>query len=86
MRHRPQAAILSNIREPFDFRMHIFVFDEAELDAAGEIELVYTKRGSRPTVFFVDGVTEIREKVVFDRSVCRSFAHPRDDLAFGRRI
>ena len=54
-----RIAEISNIREPFDFRMHIFVFDEAELDAAGEIELVYTKRGSRPTVFFVDGVTEI---------------------------
>ena len=76
-----RIAEISNIREPFDFRMHIFVFDEAELEAAGEVELVYTKHGSRPTVFFTDGVTVVREKIVFDRSavISREAAFSRAD-------
>ncbi|MBO7361606.1 MAG: hypothetical protein J6V48_10805, partial [Clostridia bacterium] len=76
-----RIAEISNIREPFDFRMHIFVFNEAELEVAGEVELVFTKHGSRPTVFFLDGVTVVREKVVFDRSavISREAAFSRAD-------
>ena len=41
---------ISNRREPYDFRTHIFELDEAELRACGSFEVGYTRHGNRPTV------------------------------------
>ena len=57
---------ISNRREPYDFRTHIFELDEAELRACGSFEVGYTRHGNRPTVFFTEPGQVITEKVEFD--------------------
>ena len=57
---------ISNRREPYDFRTHIFELDETELRACGSFEVGYTRHGNRPTVFFTEPGQVITEKVEFD--------------------
>jgi len=71
----------SNIREPYDFTTHFFTVDAALLESAGGFGVKFVKVGRRPTVFFVDGITEISEDVVFDKSsvISRDAAYTRAD-------
>lgn len=58
----------SNIREPFDFRLHTFDFNEDELRKAGKYDVILTLHGKRKSNYFSDTVTEITLAVDFDES------------------
>lgn len=56
----------SNLREPFDFKLHTVPLPEAALTAAGSFTLVFTRRGRRPSEFFSEEKTTLTEEVRFD--------------------
>lgn len=58
-------AEISNIREPFDFRMHIFELPCEALEKCREFMVTFTQHGKRASAFFIAGVTEVRETICF---------------------
>lgn len=61
-----RLAETSNLREPFDFRLHTVPLDASALAAVGVFTVVFTKRGARPSEFFTESVRELRYDVTFD--------------------
>ena len=61
-------AETSNIREPFDFRLHTFDFNAGELHSVKKFDVYFTLRGKRKSNFFSETVTEIKKTVEFDES------------------
>lgn len=59
-------AETSNLREPFDFKLHTVPLDAEKLAAAGKFTVIFTKRGKRPSEFFTEEKTSLTEEVTFD--------------------
>lgn len=63
---------ISNIREPFDFKLHIFELPEKELRSEGKYTVVTSMHGKRKSDFFTDTVKELAEQIEFDESQIRT--------------
>ncbi len=60
------ARVLSNLNEPFDFRMHIFSLDAEKIEAAGGFETTFERRRKdRPSECFADGEYYRSERIAF---------------------
>lgn len=61
-----KTGAVSNLREPFDFRMHIFRFGLEELTEAGGFGVTFTRRvKTRPSEFFTEECDALTEYVPF---------------------
>jgi len=60
------ATVLSNLNEPFDFRMHIFSLDAEKIEAAGGFEATFERRRKdRPSECFAEGEYFKSERIAF---------------------
>lgn len=61
-----QIPETSNLREPFDFKLHTVPLPAEKLHAGDTFTLHFTKRGSRPSVYFTEPGQVISADVIYD--------------------
>ncbi|MBO7376776.1 MAG: phosphodiester glycosidase family protein [Clostridia bacterium] len=66
------VRVLSNLREPFDFRMHIFLLPAAALRGAGSFRVLFERRRKdRPSLCFEGDSVFLEEDIAFSQALVR---------------